>query len=66
MTNQDVIQLVYSALRQYDVPEINDVTVDHGADCDQVILTTDDGEYKQVWVIDGMDIFETDPPEDTD
>ena len=61
---QQVIDILVTALRRSPDNWINDVTTEHPViGRTQIILTTDDGSHKQVWVIDEDGIRETDPPE---
>jgi len=64
MTSHDVLQIVYRTLAYAGSEEkINDVTMDIGVDSqEQVILTTDDGKEKQVWIFDEKSILESDSP----
>jgi hypothetical protein len=60
MTSTQVAELIRFALSQSKDPRVDDVTQDCDGDSRQVILTTDDGATKQVWVIDPTDFVETD------
>lgn len=63
MTDRDVLELIYSALRRYKSDRVNDVTAEEGEDHDEIVLTTDDGKRLQTWVIYSDGIVETDSPE---
>jgi hypothetical protein len=60
MESPDVIDLIHQALRAFNSPAINDVSFDGDNDSCEIILTTDDGEQKQDWVISSSMIRETD------
>lgn len=66
MLPDGVLDIVYNALRNArGDSRINDVTMDRGIDRQrQIILTTDNGHHKQVWVIDAESILESDPVEE--
>jgi hypothetical protein len=51
MNEAEVLALIYSAMRKCKHPAINDVSLDGDAKSGEVIITTDDGECKQVWVL---------------
>lgn len=63
LTERDVVYLIAAVLRRHKSIQLDDATCDDredgGAD---VILTTDDGKHRQVWVINEDGILETDPP----
>lgn len=59
-TNDDVFEIVRSALRRADDNRINDVEVDTGELGQQLVITTDNGDVKQCFVIDAESIRETD------
>jgi hypothetical protein len=60
MTSTQVAELIRFALSQSKDPRVDDVTQDSDGESRQIILTTDDGSNKQVWVIDPTDFVETD------
>jgi len=60
MTSTQVAELIRFALSQSKDPRVDDVTQDSDGESRQVVLTTDDGTNKQVWVIDPTDFVETD------
>jgi len=61
MKSSEVVDIIHQALRFYKTePRINDVSYDGDGDSAEVILTTDDGKNKQVWVISSDSITETD------
>lgn len=60
MTPTTVAEMIRFALSQSKDPRVNDVTMDDIASGHQVIITTDDGTRKQVWVLDPAHIIETD------
>lgn len=51
MKQHDVLQIVYNALRQARNNVINDVQLDGCEGHGEIVLTTDDGDTKQDWVI---------------
>ena len=55
----DVLTLIYRALRQYETAEINDVVLDGEGDDSQVVLSLDNGETIQDFVVKAIDITET-------
>ena len=63
MQPSDVLDIIHQALRHANDTRINDVTLDQGRHMRQLIITTDDGTRKQVWVIDTDPLLESDPPE---
>lgn len=67
MIESEVIDILYVALRNnMKDARINDVTMDNDSDSAEIILTTDDGNQKQCFVISSSNINETDGPEDQD
>ena len=58
MEKSEVIHLLYRAIRGHDCLEINNVTVDGDHNSCEIILTTDDGENKQDWVISSNSLVE--------
>ena len=62
LTTTAVLRIIRAALRRHDSSFINDVADE--SDGAEVILTTDNGSEKQVWVIRSDGISETDPPEE--
>jgi len=61
MKAHDVIFAIYFAMRETPATNINDVTLEEGADGQvQLIVTTDDGTDKQTWVLDEQSVLETD------
>lgn len=64
MTQKEAFELIYSALRERTQDDkINDVTREGGEfDTEEIILTTDDGEKLQVWVLRADSLLETDAP----
>ena len=63
-TEDDVVDILYQALRRANDNRINDVTTDKAGIivpyC-QIILTTDNGDRTQRWVLSSDCILETDP-----
>ena len=61
MEAHEVIDVIYSALRKaHSDPRINDATRDNDHKSAEIILTTDDGKRKQVWVLSSSALVETD------
>lgn len=60
MTSTQVLEIIRFALSQDKDPRINDVTMDGDHKSSEVILTTDDGTRKQVWVLNTDALVETD------
>ncbi len=60
MKADEVLRMVYGCLRVAKEARINDVTMENDHKDGEIILTTDDGERKQVWVISSRNIVETD------
>jgi len=59
MKSSEVVDIIHQALRGFKTePRINDVSYDGDGDSAEVILTTDDGKNKQVWVISSSTIEE--------
>lgn len=61
MTEKDILEIIYTALRAHQDPRINDVTNEADGDVDQIVITTEDGPA-QVWVLGSVSICETEPP----
>jgi len=58
MKPETVVDLIHQALRKFDDPQINDVSLDgDNKDC-ELILTTDDGTEKQDWIIRSNELEE--------
>jgi hypothetical protein len=63
MEPHEVINLIFRALRDYNVTrEINDVAYDGDFMSAEVVLTTDDGEKLQDWVISSETLVEAERP----
>lgn len=62
MTPVKVAEMIRFALSQDKDPRISSVTMDDVSSGCQLVLITDDGTKKQVWVIDPAHIIETDCP----
>jgi hypothetical protein len=62
MKQDEVLRIIYSCLRVAKEARINDITMDNDHKDGEIILTTDDGKEKQVWVISSKNIVETDLP----
>lgn len=59
MDSDEVMEVILRSLRIANDKRINDVDRGRGVYHEkQIILTTDDGGHKQVWVIDGRFIIE--------
>lgn len=58
----EVLDIIFDALRKNTGadPRVNDVTRDGDHKSAEIILTTDDGQKKQNWVISSKKIVETD------
>lgn len=65
MDEIQVLGLIHQALRQANLPEINDVTLDGDSNSAEIILTVDDGKEKTDWVIHAKDITPADRAWDT-
>lgn len=59
----EVIEIIYNALRKVEDSRVNDVTRDNDHKSSEIILTTDDGKKKQCWVISSTDLVETEVAE---
>jgi hypothetical protein len=61
MTAATVLEIIKRALRRADDARIADVTTDRDRDGqDQLVITTDDGARRQVWIVDQDGLVETD------
>jgi hypothetical protein len=54
----ELVDIIYQALRRYEDARINDVSLDGDNDSSEVIITLDDGEQKKDFVISNNDIRE--------
>lgn len=63
MEEHEVIDIIFGALRKADDNRINDVTRDGDHKSVEIVLTTDDGEKKQAWVISSRAIKEVEATE---
>jgi len=61
MTAKEVVDIIYQALRYANESRINDVSLEQSLEgTSQVVLTSDDGNNCQIWVLDESGILETD------
>ena len=58
MMKNELVDIIYQALRRYEDARINDVSLDGDNDSSEVIITLDDGEQKKDFVISNNDIRE--------
>ena len=58
-TENDVFEIIRSALRRANDNRINDVEVEDGFRGQQLVITTDNGDVKQRFVIEAESIVET-------
>ena len=60
----ELVDIIYQALRRYEDTRINDVSLDGDHKSSEVIVTLDDGEQKRDFVISNNDIRELEGVED--